>query len=276
MPTYFEIVGETLDRSYGDIESPEKDKLITGRLAELSAQYAKLLVAGGPSYADEITRFSYVFRYSTAHADYLHQIVGYCPELRKALVGDTVTVSCIGGGPGSDVLGLLKHFLASKKSQKIIFFILDKEPAWGETWADLDVIVSQELTTSRTYLPIDVTKPESYESFVKPFRANVFTMIYFLSEIYKFRNNVDAFLSTCFSRMNKGAIIVVLDFHDSSLEHWIDGCAEKHGLVELASLDNWSVTMTSGEEKNVLQKYIDKFGHPKLKSQVFFRVFRKT
>jgi hypothetical protein len=46
MPTYFEIVGETLDRSYVDIESPEKDKLITGRLAELSAQYAKLLVAG--------------------------------------------------------------------------------------------------------------------------------------------------------------------------------------------------------------------------------------
>ena len=52
MPTYFEIVGETLDRSYGDIEDTEKDKLITKRLSELSAHYAKLLTTGGTSYSD--------------------------------------------------------------------------------------------------------------------------------------------------------------------------------------------------------------------------------
>jgi hypothetical protein len=47
MPTYFEIVGETLDRSYADIESPKKDELISTRLDELSAQYAKLFAEGG-------------------------------------------------------------------------------------------------------------------------------------------------------------------------------------------------------------------------------------
>jgi hypothetical protein len=260
MPTYFEIVGETLDRSYSDIESPKKDKLIIARLAKLSAQYANLLVEGGPSYADDITRFAYVFRYTTAHADYLHQLLSYSPDLRAALGGDTVTISCVGGGPGSDVLGLLKYFLTNKRPQKIIFFILDKEPAWGETWADLDATVSQELKTSRTYLPIDVTNPSSYESFVKPFRANVFTLIYFLSEIYKYRTRADAFLSTCFSRMNKGAVIVVLDFHDSNLEKWIDDCAGKHGLLELVSADDSNFTVTPAEEKSALKKYIDKFG----------------
>jgi hypothetical protein len=157
----------------------------------------------------------------------LHQVVNYSRHLRAALGEDTVTVSCVGGGPGSDVLGLLKYFLANKKPQKIIFFILDKEAAWGETWADLDATVSQELKTSRTYLPIDVTNPSSYKNFVKPFRANVFTLIYFLSEIYKYKDSANVFLDTCFSLMNKGAIVVVLDFHDSGLEKWIDACAKK-------------------------------------------------
>jgi hypothetical protein len=106
MPTYFEIVGETLDRIYSDIEDTKKDKLIAAGLSALSSHYANLLVTGGPSYSDEITRFAYVFRYATAHADYLHQLVTLSPHLRDALTGDTITVSCIGGGPGSDVLGL--------------------------------------------------------------------------------------------------------------------------------------------------------------------------
>jgi len=276
MPTYFEIVGETLDRSYGDIEDTEKDKLITKRLSELSAHYAKLLTTGGTSYSDEITRFAYVFRYATAHADYLHQVVTYSPDLRNALAGDAVTVSCIGGGPGSDVLGLLKYFLSSNKPQKLIFFILDRESAWGETWADLDATVSQDLHTSRNYMPMDVTVPASYQPFVKPFKANVFTMLYFLSEIYKYRASVNNFFDVCFSKMNAGAILVVLDFHDSNLEQWIDGCASKHDLETLMAMDDYGVTMTSGEEKSVIKKYMDKFGYPKLKAQVFFRIYRKT
>lgn len=276
MPTYFEIVVETLDRSYAEIDASNKDDLISTRLTELTKKYSNLLATGGPSYTDDITRFAYVFRYSTAHADYLHQVVSYSPELRKALAGDIVTVTCIGGGPGSDVLGFLKYFLASKTQQKIIFFILDREPAWGETWADLDATVSRELTTSRTYLPVDVTVPSTYGYLTKPFRADIFTMLYFLSEIYKFKSAVDPFFAACFSKMRKGTILVVIDFHNSKLETWIDSCAKQHGLETATAADDFKVTMTSGEEKSVIKKYMEKFGNPKLRAQIFLRVFRKT
>jgi hypothetical protein len=101
-------------------------------------------------------------------------------------------------------------------------------------------------------------------------------MLYFLSEIYKFRKGVNGFLDTCFSKMNKGSILVVMDFHDSNLELWIDGCASKHGLKAVIEMDDYNVTVTSGEEKSVIKEYMDKFGHPKLKAQVFFRIFRKA
>jgi hypothetical protein len=50
---------------------------------------------------------------------------------------------------------------------------------------------------------------------------------------------------------------------------------KKHGLEALEIVDNYSITMTSEEEKSVLSKYIEKFGPPKLRALVFFRVFRK-
>lgn len=156
------------------------------------------------------------------------------------------------------------------------YFILDKQPAWGETWADLDAIASAELKTSRNYFPLDVTEAKSYEKLKRPFKSDIFTMLYFLSEIYKCKKDVTDFLELCFQRMKKGALLVVLDFHDSGLESWIDKCAEGGGLEKIIDLDNHRINMDPIEEKNVLRKYINKFGSPKLQAQVFVRVFRKT
>jgi hypothetical protein len=75
--------------------------------------------------------------------------------------------------------------------------------------------------------------------------------------------------------MNKGALLIVLDFHDTRLEGWIDKCAEEGGLETLTSMET-RITMAPSEEKNALKEYADKFGAPKLQAQVFVRVYRKT
>jgi hypothetical protein len=274
MPTFFEIIKQTLDTEYGAIEGADKDKRIAECLEALTASYNNVLVQGGPSYEDGLTRFAYVFRYATAHADYLNTIIDSSLELKAALTGARVDISCIGGGPGSDVLGFLKFLLKQKKKPQITYFILDKEPAWGETWADLDANVSAELSTSRNYFPLDVTKSDSYTKYTRPFKSNIFTMLYFLSEIFKFKTEVTEFLKICFQRMPKGAMLVVLDFEDSRLMDWIDACAKAGGLEAIAS-QTTRMTMDPIEEKGVLKKYIDKFGAPKLQAQVFVRVFRK-
>jgi hypothetical protein len=174
MPTFFEIIKETLDRGYKEIEGKDKDDKIKARLDELSERFNNVLAKGGPDYEDSVTRFAYVFRYATAHADYLDSIIGWSPELRAALKQKRVTISCIGGGPGSDVLGFLKFLLLQKQKPQLTYFILDKEPAWGETWADLDAIVSEELNTSRNYFPVDVTEPASYEKYGRIYQSDIF------------------------------------------------------------------------------------------------------
>jgi len=57
VPTYFEIVCQTLDIGYEDIESANRDSKIKERLEKLTTTYGNVLVTGGPSYEDNVTPF---------------------------------------------------------------------------------------------------------------------------------------------------------------------------------------------------------------------------
>lgn len=275
MPTFFEIVKETLDLEYGEIADKDKDDKISKCLDTLSGRFKDVLNKGGPSYKDSLTRFAYVFKYTTAHADYLNSIIGWSPELRKILKQEKVNIACIGGGPGSDVLGFLKYLLTQKDKPQLAYVILDKELAWNNTWANLDATVSAELKTSRTYLPLDVTDSNSYDDADRAYKSDIFTMLYFLSEVFRHKDDVTEFLKHCFGKMKKGAMFIVLDFHDSRLEEWIDECAADSGLEVTTEIET-RMTMDPSEEKDDLGEFTKKFGSPKLQAQVFVRVFRKT
>lgn len=175
MPTFFEIVRQTLDLEYGEIEGADKDEKITKCLEALSSRFNDVLNKGGPSYEDSLTRFAYVFKYTTAHADYLNTIIDWSPEIRTVLKQDRVNISCVGGGPGSDVLGFLKYLLSQKAKPHLTYFILDKEVAWSDTWASLDETVSEELKTSRNFLSLDVTDAGTYERLLKAYKSDIFT-----------------------------------------------------------------------------------------------------
>jgi len=120
---------------------------------------------------------------------------------------------------------------------------------------------------SRNFLPVDVTKPETYETHKKAFKADIFTLLYFLSEIFKFKDDAEKFLKFCFSKMKKDALLLVLDFKNAELQNWIDGLAEKAGL-ECVDETEQKVVISPQEEKAVLKTYIDKFGSPKLTGDI--------
>lgn len=275
MATFFEMIKRVLDREYAQLGGAGKDDAIKKRLEELSEHYSDVLGKGGPSYADEITRFAYVFRYTTAHAEYLNQAFSWASDLCNAVERSDVSVTCIGGGPGSDVLGFVKFLLAKEGDKpQLTFSILDKEQLWADTWAGLDPIVSEEIKTSRTFLNIDVTQPNSYAGHKKPFQANVFTLLYFLSEIFSLKDAATTFLDHCFSAMEKGALLVVLDFKDSRLQEWIDGLAKNAGLDCIKS-GEFRTVVGPDEEKSAMEEYIEKFGYPKLQAEIMFRLYRK-
>jgi hypothetical protein len=67
----------------------------------------------------------------------------------------------------------------------------------------------------------------------------------------------------------------VLDFEDTRLQEWIDDLAEENGLETVETAETRMV-VGADEQKSSLQKYITKFGFPKLQAKITFRVYKKT
>lgn len=114
--TIFELVKIALDELYAQGNQQygaDLDEKIKERMEYLSSSYAKLNDnAREPvDYKDPATRFAYVYKYVAAHGDYVVQVM---QQLRSELDGNifqgkNARITCVGGGPGSDIIAVLKY-----------------------------------------------------------------------------------------------------------------------------------------------------------------------
>src|SRR6185295_12815544 len=110
----FQLIKSVLDEIYARLAGDEtsKDSQIKTQAKTLSKHYASLATKGvSHDYADPITRFAYIYVYVTSHANAVYQLIGRHTPLRNLFHRDLVNITCIGGGPGSDFLGILKYIL---------------------------------------------------------------------------------------------------------------------------------------------------------------------
>jgi ribosomal protein S20 len=84
----FQLIKSVLDELYKRIpgKTAEKDKLINAQIKTLSKTYARLSEeAPKTNYADDITRFAYIYEYVTSHANVVYQLIRDSADLRSPL-----------------------------------------------------------------------------------------------------------------------------------------------------------------------------------------------
>lgn len=115
----FQLVKDVLDEIYSVIpfsDDSQKDKAIKAELSLLRGKYAKLKSSGTPiDYENPITRFSYIYGYVTSHANIVYEIIESTNLLSALMDSDKVSMTSIGGGPGSDLLGVIKYLTNTNK-----------------------------------------------------------------------------------------------------------------------------------------------------------------
>ena len=92
--------------------------------------------------------------------------------------------------------------------------MFDREAAWEESWEDVDDKISAQdsIHTRTVYYPLDVTRTETYAAKAKYLKSDLFTMIYFVSEVYRFpQNGAEAYFDHLFAGMRKGALVLYID-----------------------------------------------------------------
>jgi len=275
-----QLIKLVLDDAYAAIDAPAdatKDALIKKELTNLSTEYGMLAskTSSAIDYSDSVKRFAYIYKYTVAHADYIMQLIEGCKPLRDLLSTKSIEVACLGGGPGSDLLGILKYLIKTgAKDLSLKCYIFDKERAWGDSWSDVASQLKPLFQVFPVFQQMDVTESKTWASYQKFLRADLFTLSYFLSEVWKIKDAAEPFFEHCMSQMKSGSMMLFVDNNDSRFRDWFDVMAKKHGLVVVKSAEE-ELCFSNNEEKTDFGKYFDKFGWPKRKSDAAWRIMKK-
>lgn len=274
----FQIIKSVLDEAYDQIpgDEAEKDQVIKNKLKYLRGEYSQLLQECNINYSDPTTRFAYIYAYVTSHSNLVCDIIEQNPDLCELFDNKKVKVACIGGGPGSDFLGILKYLMTNKKSPTIQFHLYDREKSWGESWSDVeDKVEDLDFHISTSYMPLDVTKRDDWESYIKYFQSDLFTMIYFMSEVFSLRDSAEEYFAHLFTQAKIGSLFLFIDNNNSEFYNWFDQLAANHKIDILRSNET-DMKVPFDEEKSDLGKYLVKFSNPKLTAKVAYRIGRKV
>jgi hypothetical protein len=141
-------------------------------------------------------------------------------KLRKTLGGnifdvENIRVSCVGGGPGSDIVELLKYLDENghrEPVKQVTCYLLDREKAWANTWTELGETLETAIRLNANFQPLDVTAPLGLENQRKFLQAGLFTMSYFVSEAFPLDQDgsLSAFWRELFREARSGALFVYL------------------------------------------------------------------
>jgi hypothetical protein len=276
-----QLVKVVLDDAYREIRAKrdaDKDALIKAEIATLSAAYAGLTKPQVKpiDYSDPAKRFAYIFKYPVAHADYIMQLIRANADLQKLLQQETTEIACLGGGPGSDLLGILKYMMqAGVTNACLTCYIFDKERAWGDSWSDVARILEAPFRVYPVFQQLDVTDTDTWKSYQKYLRADLFTLSYFLSEVWKIKAQAEPFFDHCMSQMKKGSMILFVDNNSSQFVDWFDEMATRNKLICVKKAC-CRLAFSNDEEKTDLGLYFDKFGWPKRESDAAYRIMKKA
>jgi hypothetical protein len=194
---YFETLKSVLGQAIPNycrrrgITRDEADRLIVQHIQNTSEQHSVL--EPGINYSEPLCRLGYLYVHAGVNATLFEQTVSYSRRLSQFVCGCSgvgMSVCAVGGGPGTELLGLTKYLLLQGCSPSDIrFTVLDSVPYWSETWVQLSE-ASQLLLRNRfncntvihrEFQPMDVVSADSYRSYGWLFeRVNIFVYNYLL------------------------------------------------------------------------------------------------
>lgn len=272
----FQIIKSVLDEAYNQIEGDEseKDQQIKDALEYLTGGYSQLLDGNNVDYSHPITKFAYIYKYVTSHANLVCTVIEQNNNLGNIFKNEKVNVACIGGGPGSDFLGILKYLMVNNKSPQVKFKLCDKDKTWEESWDDVDDKVDPKFRISTSYLPLDITKPDDWKPHTKYYQSDVFTMIYFISEVFALRDLADKYFANLFAQAKPGALFLFIDNNHPEFYNWFDNLAQTYN-IEITKKIEGRFNLPFDEDKSDLGVYFDKFSYPKIRANIAYRIGKK-
>ncbi len=294
----YQLVKTVLDELYDQLPfscESDKDKAIFDELKVLREKYPELTNGMTINYGDCTTRFAYIYRYVAAHAFTTYALIRDTPELASLFNKSPLRVCCLGGGPGSELLGILKYMEKNNKSSTLNCRVYDREERWRESLGSVcNQLISFSLLPS--FRTLDVVDAEAWTKYPELIDSNLFTMSFFISELYSRRQRTEGFLIDLFKKSKRSSMFLFIDNSSHYSREWFDRLVKMHNqqgvygkLQLIKKSEGHGFQLENGEQAKDLEPYISKFvsskrgksdesnevGLPRSYPQVDYRIYHK-
>lgn len=279
---YFEVIKRILDRAIESYSCREQipiqniDKQIAEHIEKTRPEWLK--PDPNINYANPLCRLGYIFAYAGANATLFEKTICRSRHLEALLrekAAGSINICAVGGGPGTELLGLTKYLLTKRIAlREIKFTVLDIVHEWSEIWDYLaeesrDALnknSSISLTIDKSFHPIDVVDPASYKSYAWLFeKANLMVFNYLISENKISLANFVGALSEMVRKAPIGCHFIVIDNLErkSAFRRNVKNALEKSGLN---NSEEFEIGDKMSDNEAVLREYVQRFNnHPRQK-----------
>jgi hypothetical protein len=293
----FSTIGSVLDDALRDagvalrLGEGEVIEAVQAHLQKNSAAYYDGKPVSLP-YDDPLCRIAYIYTYVAAHAYLLEYALAHFAATRELIAsrldaeGGALEICSLGGGPGSELLGLVRHIEERAEegaSAAVTFCVVDRVAAWADSWRALVLGIEADMkqrfgprrgnwpvTVSHEFQPLDLRAPASLTDYPSRFgNVDLFVVNHVVSELKGSEEALGAWLGALANRSREGALFLVMDRNEAGMAAVIEKMLSSTGLAVVDRYEG-KVPMPIDEEKSDLGATWQKFGRrpPKLSSDV--------
>ena len=273
-----QTVSHTLDALYADVfdaHPKQADAKIKEAFKKLSTSYFAIGKPNRvrPDYTDPATRFAYGYKYVGCHAYVLRRVLGKLPR-PSFLSKDALDVTCIGGGPGSDLIGVMDFISRAKPNsglEKVEFSIFDKEPGWQRNLEIVEAKIPFDIEVGTAFHDFDATDVPKKSLKRALCQADLVTISFLVSELLEL--DCSTFWNAVFNEIPSGCLVAICDIGSDGLQAFLEQFAKRKDLKELVAGQEEFV---APGPTSLLDPHCERLDHrPKLKSDTTYAVFSK-
>lgn len=276
---YFETLKKVLNRAFTDYQDPEGrapslvDAEIVRHMYDTTKQHYQ--PAPDTNYADPLCRLGYLYTHAGANATLFERAITNSNILKKMLKDKNagrLAICALGGGPGTELLGLTKYLLINAEGiapTEIRFRVLDRVDQWSETWEHIADACTDALAQNGIFVTvqpfsnkIDVMDPASYTKFAWAFRnVDLFVFNYLLSENQVQLSNFACTLTEMVSKASPNSTFVFIDRieYDYNSTFKMETVKDIIKSAQLIVQEDFQIGHVMTDDKNVWGEYLQRF-----------------
>jgi hypothetical protein len=185
------------------------------------------------NYEDPFCRMAYLYMNVAVHAALVEAAFSSYPQIQKLIkakadTGSDLHICALGGGPGSELIGVVRYVESLRLRGKTVhldFALIDRIKEWDESWHALKTGVDRQLrenygsnrnqwpiSISRSFLPLDATVPSDLENFATRFKStDIFLICYLVSELKGSKAKLENAIKVLLGKASLGTLVLFID-----------------------------------------------------------------